>query len=186
MKEKKFIGELSFGLRESWDKKLYLSVSVCNLKADEIFSSSDYDSIITEIGEMEFYQEMIEGLNLEDLDEEKEYSAKNVKIYYEIISWGNSWCGGESEYECNVILDFDSYKDEGRVTESSFWGGNPLLKSDFSYSTNKDADFLHIKKINNNKLFIAVGHCCIMKRIFIHPASLTRLLFEYGSNKEKD
>lgn len=180
--------------KHGFNNEPYLSVSVIDLASITIaedaeyglsqpFSLQDYVGYVDLIEGCEYTKEHVDAANsvlkpsdLDDLDDSKEYEG-DAFVLIEAETWSPWIDSGVSEIDYNVIIQFKSFEEKGLVTDGLCAYQPPVL---FEYSTNNDGDYLKIRKLDRERLLVEVGHCCVMRRMIIHRASLTRLLFEYS------
>jgi len=175
-----FEAEFLFSIHYHTNNEPFINVSVNNLSANNPYSMEEYSNYSRDIQEFDYTKELLENIDLTTLSDEKEYYGK-ATINLEYSSWVDQWSGG-TEYDLDVNITFKEYKEYNDIDENSLMEPQTLKKF-FEYYTNNDGDYLKVWYVNKDKLLVEVGHCCVKRRMIIHPMTLTKLLFNYEKEK---
>ena len=161
-------------------------LSVGELIPNELISLSSLERLRDEIQEWDILQEDLIGIDIDTLDEEKEYVGTfDVEIHY--WSTYDNWSGVE-EWDASISLDCKTYKE---YTDDIF-SGRPYeqeYSKVFHASGNNDGDHIYMKLLPSGRIYLDLAHCCVRtRRQFIDVATLTaclsKHLHEYREKKE--
>jgi hypothetical protein len=169
----KAVGTINFTMSQGY-KEPVLSVKVINLAVPN-YDLQSLHFLASDIEESSYDKNMVSGIDFDKLNDETDYEGQvNINVRYaSCLSWD-----GSPESDMFVDIEFLSYKELRKLTDGLSETTHPNLPT-FEYSANNDGDYLKIRKISDKKLFINVGHCCVSRRMFISPCTLTKLLSEY-------
>lgn len=175
---------IGFSVEDFLNTQALVGLSFLDLQVDHRYSYSEYQYLATEIENAHWTQDEIEGMVLKDLNQEMKYTA-DVKITVEYSTSYDDWSGA-TEYEVTLYMTVLSYKEDRKLTQGIFSEvPTDVTTNVFAFSTNNDGDFLSLRKLSEDKIFIEVGHSCTRRRRIVHPMSLTKLLFNYELGHEE-
>lgn len=168
------------------DNKKYLRISILELIPEHLMYLSSITNLKEEIELWDIEQEYLSNLNIDSLDEEKEYIGKfNVELHY--WSTYDNWTGAK-EYDATLSLNCQEYREDESVIFSGLEINREYSKI-FRAVGNKGGDFIFMKLLPSGKIQLKFAHCCVShKDCFVDvttiTACLTQHLHEYREKKQ--
>ena len=159
------------------ENKKYLQISIFELWPEKMMSLNAITCLKEEIEEWDIYQDDVMKIDIDSLDEEKEYTGKfDVEIHY--WSTYDNWSGA-TEYDAGIKLKCTEYKeDESRIFTGLEWDRE--YSKIFYAKGNKDGDFVFMKLLPSGRIKLEYAHCCVKHRgHFIDVTTLTACLAEH-------
>ena len=165
----------------------YLKISILDLTPEYLMDLSTLERFRDEIHDWDIYQDDLECLNLDALDEEKEYEG-GFDVELEYWSTYDNWSGA-TEYDASILLTCNGYKENNDELFTSLEWDREYSKI-FHAMGNKDADSIFMKLTPSGKIHLEFSHCCVRSRgHFIDVTTLTRCLaehlFEYRKKEDE-
>ena len=170
----------------SFKNERFITVSITELIPEELTSLSSLERLRDDIQDWDILQEDLTGIDINALDEEKEYVGTfDVEINY--WSTYDNWTGVE-EWDSNISLDCKTYKEDTSEILTGLSHDRDYSKI-FHATGNKDGDHIYMKLLPSGKIHIDFAHCCVRSRKhFVDVATLTACLsehlHEYRTRKE--